>query len=189
MSWRKPARRAPRSAGAGRLRRSHTRIEGGPGGGGANVRTDAAIEADESSCAHKDSHFGTTDVSQLLDIRSFDLDAIIEIEPYFLEDVTHTHDDDVMSFVYRNTTPLDQEKLDAFFGTIVSIYGASMLRYKGVLNIAGLDRRLVFHGVHMIFGADFGKAWSPNDIRETRIVFIGKQLPADIIKAGLDGCA
>ncbi|MFC6139718.1 GTP-binding protein [Paraburkholderia silvatlantica] len=94
-----------------------------------------------------------------------------------------------MSFVYRNTTPLDQEKLDAFFGTIVSIYGASMLRYKGVLNIAGLDRRLVFHGVHMIFGADFGKAWSPNDIRETRIVFIGKQLPADIIKAGLDGCA
>lgn len=46
--------------------------------------------------------------------------------------MTHTHDDDVMSFVYRNTTPLDQEKLDAFFGTIVSIYGASMLRYKGV---------------------------------------------------------
>ncbi|WP_225032586.1 GTP-binding protein [Paraburkholderia sp. XV] len=87
-----------------------------------------------------------------------------------------------------NTTPLDQEKLDAFFGTIVSIYGASMLRYKGVLNIAGLDRRLAFQGVHMIFGADFGKAWSPNDIRETRIVFIGKQLPADIIKAGLDGC-
>ncbi|MCM3012049.1 GTP-binding protein, partial [Bacillus subtilis] len=100
-----------------------------------------------------------------LDTRSFDLDAIVEIEPDFLQDVSHTHDDDVTSFVYRNTAPLDQEKLEAFFSTIVTIYGTSMLRYKGVLNVAGADRRLVFQGVHMIFGADLGTPWRADERR------------------------
>lgn len=133
-------------------------------------------------------HFGETDLAQLLDTRSFDLDAIVEIEPDFLEDVTHEHDDEVTSFVYRNTAPLDGEKLEAFFSAIVAIHGASMLRYKGVLNIDGMDRRMVFQGVHMIFGADVGAPWRPDENRETKIVFIGKQLPADIFKAGLDNC-
>ena len=52
-------------------------------------------------------HFGETDLSELLDIRSFNLNAIIEIEPDFLNDVSHEHDDDVMSFVYRNNRPFD----------------------------------------------------------------------------------
>ncbi|ACD14716.1 MULTISPECIES: CobW family GTP-binding protein [Burkholderiaceae] len=136
----------------------------------------------------RESHFGKTDLTQLLDTRSFDLDAIVEIEPDFLQDVSHTHDDDVTSFVYRNTAPLDQEKLEAFFSTIVTIYGTSMLRYKGVLNVAGADRRLVFQGVHMIFGADLGTPWRADERRETKIVFIGKQLPVEVFKAGLDGC-
>ncbi|MDR5645354.1 CobW family GTP-binding protein [Burkholderia cenocepacia] len=133
-------------------------------------------------------HFGETDLAQLLDTRSFNLDTIVEIEPDFLDDVTHEHDDEVTSFVYRNTAPLDGEKLEAFFSAIVAIHGASMLRYKGVLNIDGMDRRMVFQGVHMIFGADVGAPWRPDENRETKIVFIGKQLPADIFKAGLDNC-
>lgn len=74
------------------------------------------------------------------------------------------------------------------FNAIVPLYGTSMLRYKGVLNVAGLERRLVFQGVHMIFGADLGAPWREGECRETKIVFIGKQLPADVFKAGLDGC-
>ncbi|MGF6970588.1 G3E family GTPase [Paraburkholderia sp. WC7.3g] len=133
-------------------------------------------------------HFGETDLKQLLDIRSFSLDAIVDIEPDFLEDVSHEHDDDVTSFVYRTTAPLDRDKLEAFFSATVAIYGAAMLRYKGVLNLAGVDHRAVFQGVHMIFGADIGKSWGANETRETRIVFIGKQLPHDLFKAGLDNC-
>ncbi len=133
-------------------------------------------------------HFGETDLKNLLDIRSFDLDAIIDIEPDFLEDVTHEHDDDVTSFVYRTTAPLDRDKVEAFFSATVAVYGATMLRYKGVLNLAGVDRRAVFQGVHMIFGANIDKPWGADETRETRIVFIGKLLPADLFKAGLDNC-
>src|SRR5258706_6402378 len=133
-------------------------------------------------------HFGETDLKNLLDIRSFDLDAIIDIEPDFLEDVTHEHDDDVTSFVYRTTAPLDRDKVEAFFSATVAVYGATMLRYKGVLNLAGVDRPAVFQGVHMIFGANIDKPWGADETRETRIVFIGKLLPADLFKAGLDNC-
>ncbi|CAB3769282.1 CobW family GTP-binding protein [Paraburkholderia humisilvae] len=136
----------------------------------------------------RSAHFGETDIAQLLDIRSFDLDAIVEIEPDFLDDVSHEHDDDVSSFVYRNTRPFDRDRLEAFFSATVAIYGASMLRYKGVLHITGVSRRVVFQGVHMIFGTDHGKPWGTDEVPETKMVFIGKQLPVDVFKAGLDGC-
>jgi G3E family GTPase len=133
-------------------------------------------------------HFGETDLKELLDIRSFDLNAIIDIEPDFLEDVAHEHDDDVTSFVYRTTVPLDRDKVEEFFSAMVANYGPTMLRYKGVLDLHGVDRRTVFQGVHMIFGANIDRPWGENEARETKMVFIGKQLPADLFRSGLDDC-
>jgi G3E family GTPase len=133
-------------------------------------------------------HFGNAELKDLLDIQSFNLNAIIEIEPDFLDDVTHEHDDDVTSFVYRTTAPLDRRKVEEFFSTMVDVYGAAMLRYKGVLNIKGVERRAVFQGVHMIFGSNLDKPWRNNEIRETKVVFIGKQLPTDLFRSGLDAC-
>jgi G3E family GTPase len=133
--------------------------------------------------------FGETPLDELLDIRSFNLDAILEIEPDFLDDVSHEHDEDVSSFVYRSAIALDGDRLEDFFSSIVQIYGASMLRYKGVLNVAGVDRRTVFQGVHMIFGASIDQPWRDDEIRATTIVFIGKQLPAELFRSGLDNCA
>jgi G3E family GTPase len=134
-------------------------------------------------------NFGETALDDLLDIRSFNLNAILEIEPDFLDDVSHEHDEDVSSFVYRSAVPLDGDRLEDFFSSIVQIYGASMLRYKGVLNVAGVDRRMVFQGVHMIFGASGDKRWGDDEIRATTIVFIGKQLPVELFRSGLDNCA
>ncbi|RKE35072.1 G3E family GTPase [Paraburkholderia sp. BL23I1N1] len=133
-------------------------------------------------------HFGETDLRELLDIRSFDLNAIIDIEPDFLADLAHEHDDDVTSFVYCTKVPLDRDKVEEFFSEMVATYGPAMLRYKGVLDIHGVDRRTVFQGVHMIFGANIDKPWGGVDERETKIVFIGKQLPADLFRSGLDNC-
>jgi G3E family GTPase len=133
-------------------------------------------------------HFGETELGELVDVRSFSLDTILDIEPDFLDDVAHEHDDDVTSFVYRTPAPLDRDKVEEFFSMIVATYGADMLRYKGVLNLHGIDRRAVFQGVHMIFGANIDKPWRDGEARETKIVFIGKALPADLFKAGLDNC-
>jgi len=63
-----------------------------------------------------------------------------------------------------------------------------MLRYKGVLNIKGQDQRMIFQGVHMLMGGTQGKAWATDDVRESKMVFIGRNLPKRIFTEGLSYC-
>jgi G3E family GTPase len=131
---------------------------------------------------------GQASIDDLLDIRGFNLNAILEIEPDFLTDVEHEHDDDVSSFVFREPRPMDLERLEGFLGDIVQAYGAQLMRYKGVLNIQGFDHRVVFQGVHMLMGADRGAAWKTGETRESKLVFIGRDLPRDVLLEGLSKC-
>lgn len=133
-------------------------------------------------------HFGKTSLDEILDIKGFDLDAILNLEPDFLSDVSHEHDDDVTSFVFRSKRPFDIEKLDTFLGGLLAIYGKDLLRYKGVLHVQGSPERLVFQGVHMMMGLDVGKAWSVDDTPQSVMVFIGRRLPADLFLKGLEKC-
>ena len=133
-------------------------------------------------------HFGVAAMNELLDIRGFNLNAILEIEPDFLNDVSHAHDDDVNSFVFREDRALDLERLEDFLGSMVQVYGAQMMRYKGVLNVQGEPRRVVFQGVHMLMGAEMGNAWKKGEVRSTKIVFIGKNLPRELLEKGLAQC-
>jgi len=131
---------------------------------------------------------GQATVDDLLDIRGFNLNAILEIEPDFLTDVEHEHDDDVTSFVFRETRPLDLNRIEDFLGAIVQVYGPQLMRYKGVLHIQGVQRRVVFQGVHMLMGTDLGTPWKPGESRESRFVFIGRNLPKEILIEGLAQC-
>ena len=133
-------------------------------------------------------HFGQAPIDQLLDIRGFNLNAILEIEPDFLTDVDHEHDDDVSSFVFRAERPFDAARLEDFFGAILRIYGTHLMRYKGVIAVAGLDTRVVLQGVHMLMGTEAGSSWKEGEPRHSRIVFIGKQLPRDVLVQGLEQC-
>jgi len=134
------------------------------------------------------SHHGVASIDDLLDIRGFDLQAILDIEPQFLTDLEHEHEDDVTSFVFRESRPLDLERLEDFLGAIVQIHGADLLRYKGVINARGHDRRVVFQGVHMMMGANDGAPWKRNETRETKMVFIGRNMPKDVLLQGLAQC-
>ncbi|MBX3662368.1 MAG: GTP-binding protein [Burkholderiales bacterium] len=136
----------------------------------------------------KPAHFGQADVADILDIRGFDLDAILGIDPQFLDNVDHEHDDDVGSFVYRDARPFDLQKLETFFGLLLQTFGADMLRYKGVLNIEGRDRRIIFQGVHMLMSADDGKPWAGGEARSSVMVFIGRKLPRVLFEKGLAMC-
>ena len=132
-------------------------------------------------------HFGKTDIAEILDVRGFNLDDILAIEPDFLKDNHHEHDDEISSFVFRDKKPFIMEKLDTFLGGIVEIYGADMLRYKGVLNVQGNDKRVVFQGEHMLMASDLGNPWE-NAARESVLVFIGRNLPKEVFEAGLRTC-
>lgn len=134
--------------------------------------------------------FGATDVSDVLDIRGFNLNAILDLDPDFL-DATHdhhSHDDDIQAFAFHSDKPFDSAKLDEFLGAITQVYGNDMLRYKGVLNMDGMHRRVIFQGVHMMMGSDVGKAWDKGERRTSKMVFIGRKLPRDVIVKGLEQC-
>src|SRR5215467_14275380 len=97
-------------------------------------------------------HFGNAPIGEILDIRGFNLNAVIELDPEFLEDAEHEHDEHVSSFVFRSDKPFDSAKLEEFLSGVVQIYGPDLLRYKGVLYMKGNTHRVVFQGVHMLMG-------------------------------------
>ena len=90
------------------------------------------------------------------------------------------------SFVYRATRPFNPAKLEDFLGAVVQVYGPRMLRYKGVLAMEGTDRKVIFQGVHQLMGSDLGPAWAEGEARVSKMVFIGLDLPRDILVQGLD---
>jgi G3E family GTPase len=166
-------------------------------------------------------HFGEVPIKDVFDLRGFNLNTKLEIDPDFLKEEDHDHnhdhahghdhdhahgehcdhpshqhegghhhhhDDDVKSFVFRSERALDPAKLEDFLGAIVNIYGPRMLRYKGVLNMKGTDRKVIFQGVHQLMGSDLGPQWKPEEQRVSKMVFIGIDLPKDILLQGLEQC-
>ena len=153
-------------------------------------------------------HFGEVPIAEVFDLRGFNLNAKLEIDPDFLKEDAHDHshhhdhdhgehcdhphhhhhDDDVKSFVFRSDRPFNPAKLEDFLGTIVQIYGPRMLRYKGVLYMQGTDRKVVFQGVHQLMGSDLGPKWAEGEPKVSKMVFIGIDLPKDIFTQGLQQC-
>jgi G3E family GTPase len=133
-------------------------------------------------------HFGDTPLEEVLDIRGFNLNAILQLDPEFLVDSHHEHHDEVESFVFKADKPFDGQKLEQFLSGMIQVYGPELLRYKGVLWMKGNPRRVVFQGVHMMMGGDMGKPWGKGEKKQSVMVFIGKKLPKDIFIAGMEEC-
>ncbi len=160
-------------------------------------------------------HFGEVPIQQVFDLRGFNLNAKLDLDPDFLAEDEHDHhhdhdhahgehcdhpshqhghghayhhhhDDDVKSFVFRSERAFDPAKLEDFLGAIVNIYGPRMLRYKGVLWMKGTERKVIFQGVHQLMGSDLGPAWKEGEPRVSKMVFIGIDLPRDILEQGLE---
>ena len=150
-------------------------------------------------------HFGEVAIADVFDLRGFNLNAKLDIDPDFLKADEHdghdhvhgehcdhphhhAHDDDVKSFVFRSERPFDPAKLEDFLGAVVNIYGPRMLRYKGVLHMNGTERKVIFQGVHQLMGSDLGPAWGQDEQKNSKMVFIGIDLPKDIFVQGLEQC-
>lgn len=135
-----------------------------------------------------ESNFGVAPIAKLLNVRGFNLNSILDIAPDFLDEDKHSHNDEIQSFVFKQTKPFDGAKFEEFMGSVTQVYGTDMLRYKGILYIKGSDRRALFQGVHMLMGLDWGRKWEPKEKKESKVVFIGRKLPKDFITQGLELC-
>ncbi|HEY2482721.1 MAG TPA: GTP-binding protein [Caulobacteraceae bacterium] len=100
----------------------------------------------------------------------------------------HVHDDDIKGVALRAGRPLDANKVSRWLNELLATKGPDILRAKGILDVAGEDRRLVFQAVHMILEGDFQRPWSEKDARESRMVFIGRDLDEAALRSGFEAC-
>jgi G3E family GTPase len=144
------------------------------------------------------------DIAEVLGRNAFDLDRILEIEPAFLEaedehvhehdhghhhgGLKHYHDEDMQSVAIKTDKPLNPDKFFPWVQDLVATEGKDILRCKGILNFKDDPERFVFQGVHMILDGDHQRKWHDGEKRDSRIVFIGRHLPEEKIRAGFENC-
>jgi G3E family GTPase len=146
---------------------------------------------------------------------AFDLDRILDLEPDFLggDDhdhhhhhehdhghdhghahahahggLKHYHDEEMQSIALHIDKPLDPDKFFPWVQDLVQKEGPNILRCKGILAFKDDDQRFVFQGVHMILDGDHQRPWQAGEKRDSRVVFIGRNLPGKMITEGFEGC-
>jgi len=147
--------------------------------------------------------FGRVSIAEVIDLHGFNLNDKLEISPDFLnaeggehdhacgEHCQHTpthHMDEVAAFTFRSEQPFDTALLEEFLSAMIQVYGPQMLRYKGILYIKDVEHKLIFQGVHQLMGSDIGGSWDEKETRNSKMVFIGKNLPKEIFLHGLAQC-
>ncbi|WP_415354746.1 CobW family GTP-binding protein [Leptolyngbya sp. FACHB-1624] len=128
------------------------------------------------------------EMDALLGVKAFDLDRALEIDPNFLGEDAHEHDETVTSVAIVESGALDGEKLNAWLGRLLRYQGQDIFRMKGILNIASEDNRFVFQGVHMLFDGKPDRPWKPNETRKNELVFIGRNLDETALKEDFRAC-
>ena len=128
-------------------------------------------------------------LNEVLGLNAFSLDRVLEVEPDFLDsDHAHEHDDEVTSISLTSEWPLDIDKFQTWFSALLQTRGQDILRSKGILDFAEVDQRYVFQGVHMLMDTSPMGAWPEGEKRESRLVFIGRDLENMNLEEGFEAC-
>ena len=148
---------------------------------------------------------------EVLGRNAFDLERILDIEPEFLNaddhghdhhhdhahghdhahshgGLKHYHDEEMQSISMSTDQPLDPDKFFPFIQNLTQAEGPNILRSKGILSLKDDPQRFVFQGVHMMLDGDHQREWRAEEKRQSRIVFIGRNLPEEKIRKGFESC-
>jgi G3E family GTPase len=124
----------------------------------------------------------------LLGVKAFDLDRALEIDPNFLGEDAHEHDETVYSIAIVEPGAVDGNKLNNWLSNLLQTQGQDIFRTKGILNIAGEKERFVFQGVHMLLDGKPDCPWKSDEERKNELVFIGRNLNEAKLKEDFKQC-
>jgi G3E family GTPase len=128
-------------------------------------------------------------LEEVLERGAFDLDRILEIEPNFLSEDDHEHDDAITSVSLSSEAPVRPDLFMTWLRKLTMEQGQDILRLKGVIAFPGEDQRYVVQGVHMLLDGDHQREWKPDEDRTSRIVFIGRNLDPEALQRQFNACA
>ena len=127
-------------------------------------------------------------IESILGVKAFDLNRALQVDPEFLNEDAHEHDQSVYSFAIVEEQPLDSDKLSAWVRHLLQFKGPDIFRMKGILHLAGESNRYVFQGVHMIFDGGHDRPWRTHEKRRSELVFIGRNLDETELRQGFRRC-
>ena len=128
------------------------------------------------------------DLDQILGVGAFDLNRVLEMEPEFLSDTEHQHDQSITSVGIDCEGEVSVQKINEWLGWLLGERGTDIFRMKGILNMWGDNRRFVFQGVHMLFDGTPGQPWGEGEARRNRMVFIGRNLDREDLERRFKSC-
>lgn len=134
------------------------------------------------------SEFDMNLIKPLLEVGGFDLQRALEIDPDFLNENAHEHDESVYSVAIVEPGSVDSRKLHDWLKSLLQTQGQDIFRMKGILNIAGEDYRFVFQGVHMLFDGIRDRLWKTTESRVNQLVFIGRNLDEAQLRQNFKEC-
>jgi len=123
----------------------------------------------------------------VLGIHAFELERVLEIDPEFLTDGEHSHDDSIYSVGFEVPGELDMDRTNTWIARLLQEKGVDIYRMKGVLAMAGCAERYVYQGVHMLFTGETLSPWGDAP-RINRLIFIGKNLDRKSLEEGFKAC-
>ena len=126
-------------------------------------------------------------IDSVLGIKAFELKRVLEMDPEFLGDGEHQHDNSVYSVGFEKAGDLNMERTNTWIAKLLQEKGVDIYRMKGVLSMAGCAERYVYQGVHMLFTGETLTPWG-DDKRVNRLIFIGKNLDREALKKGFEAC-
>lgn len=139
--------------------------------------------------------FGDVALTDVFELGGFNLNDELELALDGTHDgecrahAGHRHyHDDVKSFVFRSDRPFNGARFSQFMNAMINSHGPRLLRYKGILHMHGLERKVVLQGVHQLMSHDVGAPWIQGEARVSKLVFIGIELPGDLIMRSLQQC-
>ncbi|MBD0363711.1 MAG: GTP-binding protein [Coleofasciculus sp. C3-bin4] len=124
----------------------------------------------------------------LLGVKAFDLKRALEIDPNFLSEDAHEHDESVYSVALVESGEVDNQKLGNWLTVLLQTQGPDIFRMKGILTLKGDDHRYVFQGVHMLFDGTRDRPWKPEETRKNELVFIGRNLDEAKLREDFRAC-
>jgi G3E family GTPase len=128
------------------------------------------------------------DLDWVLNARAFELSRVLEVDPQFLEESEHMHDQSITSVGIEVDGTVDLEKINDWLGWLLREKGTEIFRMKGILNINGSENRFVFQGVHMLFDGQPDRAWRTDETRVNKMIFIGRNLDRDDLNSRFRAC-
>ena len=136
---------------------------------------------------HRTSH-GKIDLNKVFGVGAFELDAKLDVDPTFLDDLEHEHDDAVGSFLIREGRPLDINKFMMWITDLLQEQGGEIYRSKGVLHVRGFKEKVLFQRVRMLTSMEPIELWESDSQKMTEYVVIGKNLDEEEFRQGFSNC-